>query len=73
MAHPAFYDTDGACEKLFGTAIGNYILVSAGADGVYLSHQDGPVNDDGGYVQEWEEAHPDQLEDFDDVIRTGGG
>ena len=73
VAHPAFYDSDGQCEKLFGTAVGNYVLVSAGADGVYLSHQDGPVNEDGGYVQEWDEAHPDQLEDFDDVVRTGGG
>jgi len=70
VAHPAFYD---AADWEFGTAIGNYVLISAGADGIYLSHQDGPVNDDGGYVQEWEEAHPDQLEDFDDVIRTGGG
>ncbi len=73
VVNPAFYDPgSGDCEKWYGTASGNFILLSAGDDGIYLSHQDGPVNENGGYVQEWTEANPDQLKDFDDFIIAGG-
>ena len=73
VAHPAFYESSDDCEQWFGTATGSFVLVSAGPDGVYLSHQDGPVNEDGGYVQTWDEAHPNSLENFDDLVRSGGG
>ena len=70
VAHPAFYSTD---DWEFGTANGSFLLISAGPDGVFLSHQDGPINNNGGYVQEWEAADPNQIEEFDDLIRSGGG
>ncbi len=70
VAHPAFYQTE---DWEFGTANGSFVLISAGPDGVFLSHQDGPINTNGGYVQEWDDAEPNQIEDFDDLVRSGGG
>ena len=75
VAHPAFYfyESDDECDKWFGTANGSFVLISAGPDGVFLSHQDGPINSDGGYERDWDEAEPNQIEEFDDLIRSGGG
>ena len=70
VAHPAFYDPED--DPWFGTARGAYILISAGSDGVFLSHQDGPLTSQGGYDEEWDDAEPEHLEEFDDIIFSGG-
>ena len=78
LAHPAFYEYDpdqSSTEDLwpYGTARGKYVIWSPGPDGVFLSHQDGPLTQDGGFDPQWEEAVPDSIDSFDDIIVHGGG
>ncbi len=74
VAHPAFYDPpDGdSVAWQYGTARGSYVLLSAGPDGVFLSHQDGPLTPAGGYESGWEDISPEDIEKFDDVVIYGG-
>jgi len=74
IAHPAFYDPpDGdPVAWQYGTSRGSYVLLSAGPDGVFLSHQDGPLTPAGGYESSWEDISPEDIEKFDDVVIHGG-
>ena len=74
VAHPAFYDPpDGdPVAWQYGTARGSYMLLSAGPDGVFLSHQDGPLTPAGGYESSWDDISPEDIEKFDDVVIHGG-
>ena len=78
LAHPAFYEFDpdqSSTDDLwpYGTARGNYVIWSPGPDGVFLSHQDGPLTQDGGFDPEWQDVVPQSIESFDDIIVHGGG
>ena len=74
VAHPAFYDPpDGdPVAWQYGTARGSYVLLSAGPDGVFLSHHDVPLTPAGGYESSWDDISPEDIEKFDDVVIYGG-
>ena len=72
VAHPAFYD--GSNDPLYGTARSKYVLWSPGPDGVFLSHQDGPLSPTGGFdFNGHQTAEPEDIEEFDDIVVYGGG
>jgi prepilin-type N-terminal cleavage/methylation domain-containing protein len=72
VAHPAFYD--GSNDPYFGTARSKYVLWSPGPDGVFLSHQDGPLSNTGGFDSNGHQsAEPEDIEEFDDIVVYGGG
>ena len=76
LRHPAFGTYGNVGDALNGTARGAYALMSAGADGVYFSIQDGPgtpkvpVDD---IVTDSENSNPKVVEEYDDIRVFGGG
>lgn len=75
LAHPAFYDSAAPRN---GQARGGFVLLSAGADGVYFSCIDGPGTEiqpiEPGSVQEKLLAPgPNVIDEFNDVRVFGGG
>ncbi len=60
-----------------GTARGGYMLMSPGADGIYMARQDGPIDPSTGspdltFDQEDDRTDHEFLESFDDVVFYGG-
>ena len=70
LAHPAFSELD--VQNFEGQPAGGYLLLSAGPDGIFLSHQDGPTDSDGLYDPSFASADFEDLNEFDDIRRTGG-
>lgn len=70
LTHPAFYDPD---QPDYGQPKSAYMLVSAGADGVFMGRNDGPISDTGAFDYEFNEADHGDLDEFDDVTLYGGG
>ncbi|MBG84196.1 MAG: hypothetical protein CMJ40_06575 [Phycisphaerae bacterium] len=70
LTHPAFYDPD---QPEYGQPKSAYMLVSAGADGVFMARNDGPITDTGTFDYEFGNASHEDLEEFDDVKLYGGG
>ena len=72
------WDLDGEHgEPYSGTARGGYMLLSAGADGVFIARQDGPIDPNTGspdldYEEEDDRTDHKFLEEFDDVVMHGG-
>jgi prepilin-type N-terminal cleavage/methylation domain-containing protein len=70
LAHPAFSVID--VQGFEGQPSGSYLLLSAGPDGIFLSHQDGPTDSNGLFDPDFASAGFDALDEFDDIRRTGG-
>jgi len=72
------WDIDGEHgEPYSGTARGGYMLLSAGADGIFIARQDGPIDPSTGspnldYEEEDDRTDHKFLEEFDDVVMYGG-
>ena len=65
-----FYDPD---QPEYGQPKSAYMLVSAGADGVFMARNDGPITETGAFNYEFNDASHEDLEEFDDVTLYGGG
>lgn len=70
LAHPTFSTLD--TNTFQGQPAGAYLLVSAGPDGVFLGHQDGPLMGNGQYNPSFSSMDFDDLDDFDDLHNAGG-
>ena len=70
LSHPAFYDPD---TPTYGTARSKYMVMSAGQDGVYMARNDGPVDENGAFDYDHDDADHDDLGKFDDIVIYGGG
>ncbi len=76
LGHPAMTDPDAV--PLVGPARGAYMLLSAGADGIYFSHTDGPgtggapVDDLFDAGDAFYKNNPHIFDEYDDVVMFGG-
>ncbi|MCH2142323.1 MAG: prepilin-type N-terminal cleavage/methylation domain-containing protein [Phycisphaerales bacterium] len=72
------WDIDGEHGAPYsGTARGGYMLMSPGADGVFMARQDGPIDPSTGapdldFEEEDDRSDHKYLESFDDVVFYGG-
>ena len=72
------WDIDGEHGAPYsGTARGGYMLMSPGADGVFMARQDGPIDPSTGapdldFEEEEDRSDHKYLESFDDVVFYGG-
>jgi prepilin-type N-terminal cleavage/methylation domain-containing protein len=69
VGHPALSTTTGGVIR--GETRGAYVLISAGADGIYLSAEDGPGTR-GNPISNLINESPKVIEDYDDVVLYGG-
>ena len=70
LAHPTF--TSFNASTFEGQPAGAYLLLSAGPDGIYLNHEDGPLDSNGQFEPDHQSMGFDDLDDFDDVRVAGG-
>ncbi len=70
LAHPTFTTLNASTFE--GQPAGAYLLLSAGEDGIYLSHQDGPLLSNGQHNPSFASMDFEDLEDFDDIRMAGG-
>jgi prepilin-type N-terminal cleavage/methylation domain-containing protein len=70
LAHPTFSTLDTSTFE--GQPAGAYLLVSAGPDGVFLAHEDGPLDNNGQHNPAFANMEFDDLDDFDDLYNAGG-
>ncbi len=74
LGHPSMTSIDADGDYV-GPARGAYMLLSAGADGIYFSRHDGPGSkgspvDD--VLADYYEDNPNIFDEYDDIIRFGG-
>jgi type II secretory pathway pseudopilin PulG len=76
IRHPGFGTPE---DPLNGTARGAFVLISAGPDGIYFSHQDGPgspsepIGSANLTYEDFLSEGPTVIKEFDDVRIFGGG
>jgi len=70
LAHPTFSTLD--TNTFEGQPAGAYLLMSAGPDGVFLGHEDGPLDSNGQHNPNFASMEFDDLDDFDDLHNAGG-
>jgi prepilin-type N-terminal cleavage/methylation domain-containing protein len=70
LAHPTFTSFDATTFE--GQPAGAYLLLSAGPDGIFLSHEDGPLDSNGQFNPDFQTMGFDNLDDFDDIRVAGG-
>ena len=70
LAHPTFTTWNPTAFE--GQPQGAYLLLSAGPDGIYLSHLDGPKDVNGQFEPDHTEFNFESLDEFDDIRVTGG-
>ncbi|MCH2137025.1 MAG: type II secretion system GspH family protein [Phycisphaerales bacterium] len=70
LSHPTFTELNAS--TFAGQPAGAYLVHSAGPDGVFLSHQDGPLASNGQFDPSFAGMDFEDLEEFDDMYASGG-